>query len=135
MTVDPFMNVTRSGAVVFAKDVDRLARFYAGVLGLHVAERGDDHVVLESSGLQLLVHGIPPDVASTIAITDPPARRATAAIKPVFFVSSMSAIRGTVEALGGVMESREQEWSFQGAVVCDGLDPEGNVIQFREHAG
>jgi hypothetical protein len=28
----------------------------------------------------------------------------------------------------------EQEWSFQGSTVCDGFDPEGNVIQFREQA-
>jgi hypothetical protein len=28
----------------------------------------------------------------------------------------------------------DKEWRFQGFKVCDGLDPEGNVIQFREHA-
>jgi len=28
------------------------------------------------------------------------------------------------------MEPAEQEWSFNGITVCDGLDPEGNVIQF-----
>jgi hypothetical protein len=31
------------------------------------------------------------------------------------------------------MEPMEQEWSFNGVAVCDGLDPEGNVIQFREN--
>jgi len=30
------------------------------------------------------------------------------------------------------MEPRNQEWTFDGVVVCDALDPEGNVIQFRE---
>jgi hypothetical protein len=32
------------------------------------------------------------------------------------------------------MEPAEREWIFDGVTVCDGLDPEGNVIQFREHA-
>jgi hypothetical protein len=30
------------------------------------------------------------------------------------------------------MESRDKEWSFNGVVVCDAVDPQGNVIQFRE---
>jgi hypothetical protein len=29
------------------------------------------------------------------------------------------------------MEPVEKEWSFNGVLVCDALDPEGNVIQFR----
>jgi hypothetical protein len=33
-----------------------------------------------------------------------------------------------------VLESADREWSFNGVTVCDGLDPEGNVIQFREGA-
>jgi len=35
-------------------------------------------------------------------------------------------------ALGGTMEPRDKEWSFNGVSVCDAVDPEGNVIQFRE---
>ena len=30
------------------------------------------------------------------------------------------------------MEPRDREWSFNGVAVCDAVDPEGNVIQFRE---
>ena len=30
------------------------------------------------------------------------------------------------------MEPPEKEWTFNGVLVCDALDPEGNVIQFRE---
>jgi hypothetical protein len=32
------------------------------------------------------------------------------------------------------MEPADREWSFNGVTVCDGFDPEGNVIQFREDA-
>jgi hypothetical protein len=91
-------------------------------------------VVLESTGTQLVVHGIPPEVAATIKITDPPACRAAAAIKPVFFVRSMERVRAAAASLGGRLEAAEQEWSFRGTTVCDGVDPEGNVIQFREQA-
>ena len=122
----------RSGAVLFAKDVGRLADFYASVLELSVVERGDYWVVLESSGFQLVVHGIPPDIASTIDIAVPPLRRASAAVKPVFFVRSLATVRAKAASRGGVMNSTDQEWSFQGTTVCDGVDPEGNVIQFRE---
>ncbi len=118
--------------MLFAKDVGRLVDFYAGVLELQVEERGDHHVVLESPGIQLVVHGVPPEVASTIEIAVPPVRRAAVAIKLVFFVRSLGRVRAAVESLGGVMNPAEQEWSFRGATVCDGLDPEGNVIQFRE---
>ncbi len=126
---------SRSGAVLFAKDVGRLAEFYSAVLGLQVTGRGEDHVVLESPGFQLVVHEVPPGRATPVDIAVPPTRRATAAIKPVFFVESLTRVRTAAGLLGGLMESEDQEWSFQGMTVCDGLDPEGNVIQFREDAG
>ena len=129
------MDESRSGAVFYAKDVHRVAEFYSAVLGLKEEARDKDHVVLESPAFQLVVLQIPSDIASTIEITVPPKRRAMAAVKPVFFVPSMADIRASVETFGGVMNSSDKEWSFQGFKVCDGLDPEGNVIQFREHAG
>ena len=122
----------RSGAVLFAKDVGRLADFYASVLELSVVERGDYWVVLESSGFQLVVHGIPPDIASTIDIAVPPLRRASAAVKPVFFVRSLATVRAKAASRGGDMNSTDQEWSFQGTTVCEVFDPEGIVMQFRE---
>jgi hypothetical protein len=47
----------------------------------------------------------------------------------------ISGLRALAESSGGVIEPADREWSFNGATVCDGLDPEGNVIQFREHVG
>jgi predicted enzyme related to lactoylglutathione lyase len=123
-----------SGAVIYAKDVDRVAAFYSTVIGLQMAGRDDEHVVLESPGFQLVVLRIPSEIGSTITIAAPPVRRATAAIKPVFFVPSIARVRVSAAACGGVMNAENQEWSFQGFTVCDGLDPEGNVIQFREKA-
>jgi len=119
--------------VLFAKSLDRVADFYSAVLGLTEANRDDEHIVLESPGFQLVVHRIPGDRAATLEIAVPPVRRATAAFKPVFFVQSIASVRAVAEAHGGFMEPADKEWSFNGVRVCDGLDPEGNVIQFREN--
>ena len=126
---------SRTGAVLFAKNVDRIATFYSTVLGLAEANRAEDHIVLDSPGFQLVVHRIPGGGSAAGDITAAPARRATAAYKPVFFVPSIARLRGVAETLGGAMESAAKEWSFNGVTVCDGLDPEGNVVQFRESAG
>ena len=123
---------SRTGAVLFAKNLDRVATFYSAVLGLTEDNRAADHIVLESPGFQLVVHRLTGGGAVSGDTISPPARRATAAFKPVFFVPSISHLRRVAEAHGGVLESAEQEWSFKGTTVCDGLDPEGNVIQFRE---
>jgi catechol 2,3-dioxygenase-like lactoylglutathione lyase family enzyme len=123
---------SRTGAVLFAKSLDRVAAFYSNVLGLREANRDDDHILLESPGFQLVVHRITGGGSAAGEITVPPARRGTAAFKPVFFVPGISPLRAIAEAHGGVMEPPEREWSFNGVTVCDGLDPEGNVIQFRQ---
>jgi len=52
----------------------------------------------------------------------------------VFFVRSISRLREVAAAHGGALGAADREWSFEGDKVCDGIDPEGNVIQFREHA-
>ncbi len=62
----------KSGAVPFAKDPTRVAKFYevlAGLIPTHVAA---DIIVLESPLHQLMVHPIPPRIARTIKITQPP---------------------------------------------------------------
>ena len=125
---------SRTGAVLFANYPDRVATFYSLVLGLTEASRDEDHILLESQGFQLVVHRITVSGAAAGDVTTPPARRSTAAFKPVFFVPSISNLRRVAEANGGFIEPADHEWSFNGVTVCDGLDPEGNVLQFREAA-
>ena len=125
---------TRTGGVLFAASVDRVAAFYSSVLGLGETARADDHVLLESPAFQLVVHRIPGHAARDTDVAGPPARRAQAAFKPVFFVHDLATVRSRARAHGGELEPVETEWSFGGSRVCDGVDPEGNVIQFREMA-
>lgn len=54
---------SRTGAVLFASSLDRVATFYSLVLGLTEASRDDGHILLESQGFQLVVHRIPSEGA------------------------------------------------------------------------
>jgi predicted enzyme related to lactoylglutathione lyase len=122
----------KAGAVLYAKDIDKVRIFYSMVVGLAVTGSEDDHVVLESPSFQLVLVAIPEKIAVDIEISATPIRRENAAIKLVFFVSSISAARALAIDFGGQLSPSEREWTFQGYKVCDGFDPEGNVVQFRE---
>jgi hypothetical protein len=128
-------NIRKSGAVLFAKDPQRVARFYEVLAGLKVTHSGKDIIVLESPGHQLMVHPIAPSIARTIEITVPPKRRTQATVKLVFAVKSIAEVRFNAPGLGGELNPAEQMFEARGFRACDGHDPEGNVIQFREDAG
>jgi hypothetical protein len=102
------------------------------VLDLSEATRDVDHIVLESPGFQLVVHATPDHPVAAMQAAEPHTRRTKAAFKPVFFVQSLASVRTLVSSHGGTMEPRDKEWSFNSVAVCDAVDPEGNVIQFRE---
>jgi len=121
-----------AGAVVFAKDIARVSRFYEQVIGLERVHEVADHVVLESEGFELVVVAIPAEIAARIEISTPPVRRENTAVKLVFHVADLDAARTAARAAGGELNPAAREWSFQGARVCDGHDPEGNVIQLRQ---
>lgn len=87
---------------------------------------------LESPDFQMVVHAIPPHIASTIVISSPPVRREQTAIKLFFTVSSLSEARATAAKLGGEVFS--EQWNGPGFRVCNACDPEGNIFQVRETA-
>lgn len=122
----------KPGVVLFAKDAASVARFYAElVLGTVVLPQ-EGCVVLEFGGFRLVVHPIPAAFARTISVASPPERRTDTAHKLVFPVTSLARTRAAAPALGGVVDPPLREWSARGFRACDGHDPEGNVVQFRE---
>jgi predicted enzyme related to lactoylglutathione lyase len=125
-------DVAHAGAVLYAKNVQRLVAFYAAVAGLTVRKSRGDYVILDSAVFQLVILQIPKQIADSIVIEEPPVRRERAAIKLVLFVASIKDARLAASALGGELNSVEREWEFEGHKVCDGHDPEGNVFQLRE---
>jgi len=124
----------KPGAVLFAKDIARVAKFYAGVVPMTVALEGPDLIVLESAQSQLVVHPIPAKIAESIEITDPPALRTDVAVKLIFPVASLAEARAVAPALGGALNPPGKEFAARGFRACDGHDPEGNVVQLRESA-
>ena len=122
-----------AGAVVYAKSVAKVSGFYADVADLRITHAEQDYVVLESPTFQLVVVAIPAEHAASIHIDVPPKRREATAIKLALPVVSIAAARVLAQSLGGELNPQEQEWHFQGSRICDGHDPEGNVVQFREH--
>jgi predicted enzyme related to lactoylglutathione lyase len=121
-----------AGAVLYAKDMGRLAAFYSAIAGFAEIRRDDDFVVLHGGGIELVVVAIPERIASGIDIASPPRRREGTPIKLFFVVPDLAKARRTVAELGGEFESRGREWQFRHWRVCDGCDPEGNLFQLRE---
>ena len=126
------MPTPNAGAVLFAKNVSRVAAFYEHMFSLSVKHTAPAKVVLESEVGMLVIHGIPQPIADTIHITDPPERREDTAIKLFFPVPSLAVARARAPSLGGVVSPVSEEWEAGDFRACDGCDPEGNVVQFRE---
>lgn len=123
--------VARCGAVVFVKQLERMAAFYGELAALTPMQQEDGHAVLESDRLQLVLQAIPPSIAARFEIADPPQMREEASIKLIFPVTDLAAARAAAAARGGRVLGPEQEWVWQDCRVCDGVDPEGNVFQLR----
>lgn len=121
-----------SGAVIYTADCDRLAIFYIAVIGFRECERKPDYVVLEDDTVQLVLLRTDDAVRTAADAGEAAARRSEAAIKPVFRVASIEAARAAATSVGGRINAARHEWRFGASRVCDGLDPDGNVIQLRE---
>ena len=126
------MTSGRAGAVLYASDTARLQAFYESVCGLEVSESAPEFVILTSEAWELTLVAVPEEVAATLALSDPPRRRTQTPVKLVFAVASLDEARSAARAAGGALD--EAEWVFAGSVLCDGQDPEGNVVQLRVSA-
>jgi catechol 2,3-dioxygenase-like lactoylglutathione lyase family enzyme len=128
--------MTRAAAalVIYAKDPARVARFYEEVTGLRVIERDEAFILLEGAGVELVVHAIPAEIASTFEIAVPPERRDDGTIKPCFTVTDLLRARQRALVVGGLLDPAASEWTWRGLRHCNGHDPEGNVIQLRQPA-
>lgn len=121
-------------AVVYAKDLDRVAAFYEHVAGLAAVERTEGFVVLRGGAAELTVVRIRPDLAAAIHVATPPAARTETPVKLVFTVPSLAAARVAAADRGGALQADEAAWTWHGFRRLDGVDPEGNVVQLRERA-
>jgi predicted enzyme related to lactoylglutathione lyase len=123
----------RAGLFVYASDKERLVCFYEAIAGMVRLHETPELTVLESPDIQLLVHQIPAHIAATFTIESPPVRREDSALKFFFTVASISAARAKAVELGGEVFS--ENWQGPGFIVCNAMDPEGNVFQVRASTG
>lgn len=119
------------GAVIFAADVDRVARFYEVLLLMSPVHVEPGLRVIASDRTELVIHQLVPATAATAADT-PPQARDTVAIKPFFVVPSLATARAMAPQLGGYLSPPEREFTARRFRACNACDPEGNVVQFRE---
>jgi predicted enzyme related to lactoylglutathione lyase len=120
------------GAVLYAKDLRRLVEFYSAVACLDVQSVQAGFAVLGREPSQLVIVRIPKRIADSIDISTPPERRDDTPVKLAFSVEDIATVRNRAAELGGAMNPVEREWEFEGAKVCDGHDPEGNIFQVRQ---
>lgn len=120
------------GAVLYAKDLGQLVHFYSAVAGIEAQTIENGYAILGSRPSQFVIVRIPKRIADTIDLATPPKRRKETPLKLVFAVEDIAHARDRAAELGGAMNAVEREWEFEGAKVCDGHDPEGNVFQLRQ---
>ncbi|MFT3805358.1 VOC family protein [Arenimonas sp.] len=127
---NPMSGPAHAGLFIYAKDVFRLADFYETLLGMQRLHVSAELVVLQSPGMQLVLHAMPPQYASSVSISSPPQRRENTALKFFFTVASIEAAREVAARLGG--EVLPEQWPGRGFRARNAIDPEGNVFQLRE---
>ena len=120
------------GAVLYAKDLDRLVEFYSSVAGIVPRSADKGFAILGAGPSQFVILRIPKHIADAIDIAAPPEPREDMPLKLVFGVVDIAHARSRAAELGGAVNAAEREWKFEGAKVCDGCDPEGNVFQLRQ---
>ncbi|HWM88922.1 MAG TPA: VOC family protein [Kofleriaceae bacterium] len=120
------MRLTR--IILFATDMPRMAAFYREALGLRLIEGSPEQgwVRLDAGGCEIALHAIPEPIAAGIHIETPPLPRADSPIKVALQVDDVDAARASLAERGAIMYDVRRT---DGAALCDGLDPEGNVFQ------
>jgi len=121
-------------AVLFVKDLQRLAAFYSQALGMTCTVSDEHHSVLKCRGFSLIVHQIPKQIADAITLQQPPERRVDGALRLNFPVQSIEDTRRAARSLGGEIDDDPPGWAGPKANDFFGYDPEGNVFMVSQDA-
>lgn len=123
------MNPPRLAHVfVFTSDLERMAAFYAGAMGLTREDSSDAGFVVmrASSGADVALHQVPPHILEQIDLQSPARWRDDTALKMSFQTDDLDAQRQAILDHGG---QAKQPWSWENTRFCECTDPEGNVVQ------
>ena len=119
----------KTGSVIYAKNLPAMTDFYSELLGASLVHSNNEFSVLQLNDFQLVIHAMPPAVASMVEISTPPALREDTAIKLFFTVPSYEWATEVVNRHGGIMQP--QRWHGTGFTAGNAADCEGNVLQLR----
>ena len=109
-----------------------MSNFYINVFGLKRREPGKDFIALENELFELVLLKTAITEALNTEKNEISKIRKATPIKPVFIIDkAIEKVRASVKSLGGGFKASETEWKFNGYIVCDGWDPEGNIFQVR----
>jgi len=110
-------------AMIFVKDIHRMAEFYTNTLGLRPIEetRMENWVEFEAGATRFSLHAVPAEIARGIEISSPPRPRETNPVKLSFEVDDVASECRRLESLGVTII--ERPWG-----AYDAVDPEGNVF-------
>jgi catechol 2,3-dioxygenase-like lactoylglutathione lyase family enzyme len=111
------------GAMIFVKDLGRMATFYESTLGLKPVQetRLENWVEFETGNTRFSLHAIPFHIADQIAISSPARPRETSPIKLSFEVDDAGVEQARLASLGVTVLQRP--WG-----AYEGVDPEGNIF-------
>jgi len=115
-------------AVLFAKDLSRLANFRSEVTGMSCRSDDETHTRLERSGFELILHQIPMQIADTIEIERRPVRRVGGSVRLDYPVENIETGREVAKSLGGGIDEDSPSWAEEDTNFYLGYDPEGNVF-------
>jgi catechol 2,3-dioxygenase-like lactoylglutathione lyase family enzyme len=122
-------------AVIYVLDPARTSKFYVEVCGLQPTERADERdlefATLTSDAWHLTLVRVPDEVADEIGLDGLDVRRTETPIKLSFSVPDLDRARHIAASVGGIVDSVDAEWEWGEWRICDGQDPEGNVVQLR----
>jgi len=118
----------KTGLVIYAGDLNRLLRFYQTVFDFTVVEKETSFAQLNSGEFELVLL----ETESSKAIQESQViPRESSALKPTFFIEEqLQSISEKIIAKGGQIKT-PKDWKFNGRLVCDGWDCEGNIFQLR----
>tara|TARA_R110001592_G_scaffold362408_1_gene676105 strand:+ start:305 stop:676 length:372 start_codon:yes stop_codon:yes gene_type:complete len=117
----------RTGLVIYASSIGRLAEFYSHVFGLDVVESDSSYMLLVDGDFELVL--LETEISKT-ALNSHEVRENTP-LKPTFFVDTRLELIGEkVKEKGGTIYP-PKSWEFGGRQVCDACDCEGNIFQLR----
>jgi predicted enzyme related to lactoylglutathione lyase len=122
------MTQCEMSAVLFVKDASKVKRFYIEALGGLLLREDAHYAVIDWQGFHLVVHEIPPHLASSIVVNVPPERRESGSLRLDYPIADVAKARAAAKRLGGQIDDAPPAWAEGDTRFFLGYDPEGNVF-------